>query len=148
MRHLSKIRSGALLALFGAASLGLAGTALAATPDTEAASYGRVTYGRYCRNCHGPQARGDGPVAELLTVRTPDLTQISARNNGSFPAERVTETIDGRRNVLAHGTSEMPIWGDALQRPEQGGDQEAAVREKIRQLVEYLRSIQAPPPAP
>ena len=145
MRHLRKNRFGILLALFGAAALASAGMVLAAEPDSDAAAYGRVLYGRYCRNCHGPQGWGDGPVAELLTVRTPNLTQIAARHGGAFPAEQVTATIDGRQAVPAHGTSEMPIWGDALQRPEQGGDQEQAVRLKIHQLVEYLRSIQASP---
>jgi mono/diheme cytochrome c family protein len=142
-----KSRSRAILLALGAAFLALAGLAAAAgTTDIEAVGRGRVTYNRYCRNCHGPQGHGDGPVAELLTVRTADLTQIEAKNGGTFPVEKVAEAIDGRREVAAHGSREMPLWGDALQRPEQGGDQEAAVQEKIRQLVEYLRSIQAPAP--
>ena len=49
--------------------------------------------------------------------------------------------------MRGHGGKEMPIWGRAL-----GGNiadpvaREAAVKEKVRQLVAYLRSIQRNPP--
>ena len=103
-------------------------------------SKGRISYRSYCRNCHGDQGKGDGPVAELLTVKTPDLTTISARNDGEFPTEKVHSTIDGRDSVKAHGR-DMPLWGDAFQLTEETDD-EAVVKEKIDALVAFLRSIQ------
>jgi len=33
-----------------------------------------------CAVCHGKEARGNGPLAKLLTVKTPDLTKLSKNN--------------------------------------------------------------------
>ena len=33
-------------------------------------------------------------------------------NNGVFPTNAVYETIDGLKTIPAHGTREMPIWGE------------------------------------
>jgi len=111
--------------------------------DKEAAARGRVTYRIYCMNCHGPLAKGDGKLAPILKVKIADLTQITAKNGGTFPEEKMHEVVDGRKEVAAHGLREMPIWGDAFQTPEQGGDQEAKAKAKIRDLIEFLKSIQA-----
>jgi len=35
---------------------------------------GRFAYGRYCRRCHGPTGRGDGPHGVGLPARPRDLT--------------------------------------------------------------------------
>lgn len=111
------------------------------TPRQELAARGAVTYRVFCRNCHGPEARGDGRLAELLTVEPSDLTGISAANDGTFPFDRVYRIIDGRDMVPGHGSGEMPIWGDAF-REGVGPDAEAAIHGKILQLVYYLESIQ------
>ena len=57
--------------------------AAATKPDLAAAAKGQVTYARYCASCHGPEARGDGPVAADLRVPPPDLTALSARSGGA-----------------------------------------------------------------
>jgi hypothetical protein len=36
----------------------------------------------------------------------------------------------------------MPVWGDALKNPETGFD-DASVKERIRAVVEYVRTLQA-----
>lgn len=41
----------------------------------------------------------------------PDLTALAKNNNGVFPFDRVYQIIDGRREVLAHGPRDMPVWG-------------------------------------
>ena len=56
--------------------------------------------------------KGKGPVSELLKVPPPDLTILAKKNNGVFPTNAVYETIYGSRTIAAHGTREMPIWGD------------------------------------
>ena len=48
---------------------------------------GRVTYRVYCINCHGAKAEGDGTLAEMLTTKPSDLTQLKAENDGAFPAD-------------------------------------------------------------
>ena len=132
--------TGILTALAAAAALGaVAGSS--AGQDQDAAAFGKITYRVYCRNCHGPEARGDGSLAELLKVRPSDLTRISHDNGGTFPADKVKAIIDGREEVLAHGSREMPIWGQALT-----GD-DAEVRTKIERLAAFLESLQEKPGA-
>jgi hypothetical protein len=96
----------------------------------------------YCADCHGQAGRGDGPMAEVLTVRPADLTRLSREHDGAFPTEEVYSTIDGRDEVPAHRAGKMPVWGIALQELDTDVDQEGQVRERIRQLIEYLKAIQ------
>jgi mono/diheme cytochrome c family protein len=109
-------------------------------------SAGATTFRHYCRTCHGTEAHGDGPVAPHLTPKPADLTRIRERNGGEFPSEAVYDAIAGGKPVKGHGTSEMPVWGEAF-RQVQGGQDPELVKERIEQLVAYLRSIQAPAPA-
>ena len=108
-------------------------------PDTIA---GRASFRIYCATCHGADAKGEGPMADNLRVRPPDLTLIAKRNAGRFPADTVRRTIDGRNPVKGHGGPEMPVWGDAFRSPSDAYS-DAKVAEKIDALVEYLKSIQA-----
>jgi len=104
---------------------------------------GAELFERFCAACHGPEARGDGPVAQGLVTVVPDLTRIVERNGGQFPAQAIRETIDGRSPVLAHGSRTMPVWGYEFW-VEEGADitAESDARELIRRLVAYLESIQ------
>ena len=110
------------------------------------ASKGRAAFNRYCASCHGREADGKGTVATMLKVEPADLRVLAQENDGKFPAERVSEFIDGRRFVQAHGHREMPIWGEALQTPlREGSDEpvgEERVAQKLRELVAYIESIQ------
>jgi mono/diheme cytochrome c family protein len=114
-----------------------------ADEQQEAAARGKVTFRVYCSNCHGDGAKGDGELAKLLTVAPADLTLISRRYEGEFPAEWLKKKIDGRDPVRGHGMAEMPVWGLSFRHPDNPGDQEAEVGARIDQLVEYLRTIQA-----
>jgi mono/diheme cytochrome c family protein len=110
-------------------------------------SKGRVTYRVYCINCHGAKAKGDGNLAELLTVKVTDLTQIKKENDGKYSANDVAKAVDGREQVRGHGMREMPVWGDVFQTSvadpsaADGGGEERA-RTKIHELVLYLETIQ------
>jgi len=104
---------------------------------------GDQLFQRFCASCHGKLGYGDGPVSPSIKVLIPDLTQLSKRAGGSFPADRVREIIDGRAVLPAHGTRPMPVWGYELEAqvpPEQSGREVA--QGLIDRLVEYLRSIQ------
>ena len=117
----------------------------AAGSDTGAAvERGEVSYRVYCLNCHGVEARGDGPMAEVLKVRPADLTRLRTEADGTFPREELREVIDGRRDVLGHGRREMPIWGLAFRERGRDSDQEAEVRARIDDLLAFLESIQVP----
>ncbi|MGC9420832.1 MAG: c-type cytochrome, partial [Rhodovulum sp.] len=66
-----------------------------------------------CATCHGLSARGDGPMASVLTLAMPDLTLMSAQNGGVFPLARVVAVIDGRTELAGHG-GPMPVYGFSL----------------------------------
>ncbi|MEZ5063516.1 MAG: cytochrome c [bacterium] len=102
---------------------------------------GRHHYETLCSNCHGGDARGDGPLANLLRIVTPDLTRIAARHGGEFPADSVRAQIDGTRDVSAHGRRQMPVWGKPLGAPTDSAEAGAA-RRMLGELVAYLQSIQ------
>jgi mono/diheme cytochrome c family protein len=120
----------------------MAGTARAAEgrPDAAAAAKGKVTYGRYCVSCHGPQGKGDGPLAKDLRVAVPDLTTLASRNAGTFPYDRVVRIIQSGEPVRGHGTPDMPAWGDTFQKTK--GTGEATVAAAIRNLSHYLWTLQ------
>ncbi len=132
---------------FGLSTLALAALAAAAQePKSRPAaepSRGAVLYRLYCASCHGAEGRGDGPVAAELKTRPADLTRIARRRGGRFPAEEIERIIDGRTDVEVHGRSDMPVWGLSFRDPGRLDDQEEEIRLQIRQLVRYLRSLQA-----
>jgi hypothetical protein len=67
----------------------------------------------------------------------PDLTGFALRNGGVFPSARVYRIVEGR-DIDAHGSPEMPVWGHVFSRD----SADAAARERINALVKYLASIQ------
>ena len=105
---------------------------------------GAALFKTYCASCHGANGRGAGPVAIFLRVPPADLTQITRRNKGVFPADQVYRVIDGRQAVKTHDDSQMPIWGDAFARSISDAD-EKAVADRIKALVAFLSSIQERP---
>lgn len=125
------------------AVLATVGTVSAQEPDIEA---GRNLYMSHCMQCHGIDAKGDGPMAEMLAIDTPDLSGLAMRNDGTFPTEAVARQIDGRAQMLSHG-GDMPIFGPFLD-----SDQHVALRLPSGQpmmtslplanVVVYLESIQ------
>ena len=113
--------------------------------EAEVAAGGKVVFDDNCMVCHGQGGNGDGIMAtfNLLNVPPPNLTLLSKRNNGHFPFWRVYGVIDGREPRKAHGSREMPLWGDEF-RLDAGTSAMAQsdVRGKILSLVYYLQSIQ------
>jgi mono/diheme cytochrome c family protein len=96
-----------------------------------------------CAACHGRYADGFGPAAADVSRPVPDLRYLAVRNGGVFPRARVTEAIDGRAIVDAHGDRQMPVWGDAFTKLDEGsGSANARTDTKIQALVDYLATIQ------
>ena len=69
-------------------------------------------FNSYCAVCHGKTGVGDGPAASALAKAPADLTRISARNGGQFPETKVKRYIEGLDQVAAHGSRDMPMWGE------------------------------------
>jgi mono/diheme cytochrome c family protein len=102
---------------------------------------GPALFKSYCASCHGADAKGDGPVARLLTYRPADLTQIAAHDKGRFDRQTVRRIIDGRDPVKGRGGPDMPLWGDAFKLSGDGYS-EAEVKQRVESLVEYLEALQ------
>jgi cytochrome c1 len=108
---------------------------------------GQRDFRNYCSACHGLSAKGDGTLGEFLTLAVPDLTKLTKANAGKFPAERVTQVIDGRADVKVHGMRDMPVWGDwfnseAISQDTDRETRELIVQDRIQSLVGYIESIQ------
>ena len=90
-----------------------------------------------------PEGRGDGPLAASLTRPPADLTQLAKNNGGHYDERAVLEVIDGRRQVVEHGTRDMPVWG-AIFEEEGKGEPYPAYHSLLqsRFLVDYLATIQ------
>jgi len=102
---------------------------------------GRDSFALYCAPCHGAGGRGDGPVAPALRARPADLTTLTQRNDGAFPRTRVRDFVTGTgRQLAAHGTTEMPVWGPMFR----AFESDARARERIENLLTYIESIQLP----
>jgi mono/diheme cytochrome c family protein len=122
-----------------------AALAAGAGPAAAEDGAGRAAYVQNCAGCHGAEARGDGPLAALLTVPVPDLTRLAAENGGEFPLRAVVETIDGRNTRAGHGGA-MPVFG-ALMGGDGGviegvGGTPLITRGIILSLAYYLEEIQ------
>ena len=125
-----------------AASVAVCGSALA----DEQIEVGKKQYMKYCATCHGPSGTGtDGTASRLFTKPPTNLTLLAKNNGGKFPMMEVIGIVRGDQPIAAHGTREMPVWGQAM-----GGDptQEGmyakdAAGAQIMTIGKYLETIQA-----
>jgi cytochrome c553 len=101
------------------------------------ASDARQMFDTYCAVCHGKEAKGNGQAASSLAKTPADLTRISARNGGKFPDTKVKRYIEGLDEVAAHGTRDMPMWGDLFKSLNRD-----TVQIRVQALSDYLKSLQ------
>ena len=136
---------------------GFACAAQAKDNDAGKIDIGKSEFLSSCASCHGADGKGKGPVSGQLKVPPSDLTMLAKNNNGVFPTNAVYETIYGSKTVPAHGSREMPIWGERfnpvvnlphhvdpsywkMAGPEQSV--EVVVRTRILAVIDYLNRIQ------
>lgn len=133
--------------LTGVLAFAFAGVAGAQSADGSALR-GMADYQAHCLQCHGAKGKGDGRIMDIQNRRLPDLSRLSQRNKGVFPAGRVMEIIDGTGVIVIHGTKGMPVWGKtmreeaAAQCKASGCSADAIVRERLRALADYLALLQ------
>lgn len=118
------------------------GSTAAHAQDNEA---GAQLYADYCAACHGASGKGDGDMANVMTIPSPNLTLLAKENDGAFPMLQVIHVIDGRTGVRAHGGA-MPLFGTMFRtQAETGTGGYGAVLEsrgRVLSLALYLESIQ------
>ena len=104
----------------------LAGAAVAEAADQAAVDRGQQLYETLCATCHGPYGRGDGPLAENLSVRPPDLT-LSATLERRSDAELV--------KLLRYGSGAKHTPMVVSQ---------TLNEDSLRDVVAYLRTLYVP----
>jgi mono/diheme cytochrome c family protein len=101
---------------------------------------GSDVFRSFCAPCHGRDGAGGGPVASALKKTPADLTRIRIANGGQFPRRRIEEFVtNGKPGIVAHGSSDMPIWGPTFRSLEPS---DALVKVRIANVVDYIESIQ------
>jgi mono/diheme cytochrome c family protein len=109
-------------------------------PSRITAESGKQTYVHYCASCHGVSAMSDGPAASMLKTRPSDLTTLAKRHGGQFPHEYISSVLLFGTRIMSHGSSDMPIWGPIF--ASMDNYDEVAVRKRIKDLSDYLMSLQ------
>jgi mono/diheme cytochrome c family protein len=107
--------------------------------STSAAS-GKEMFTNYCASCHGADAKGDGPAAAALKTHPANLTVLSQKNGGNYPAMRIASILRENADVSAHGSKEMPIWGPLFRSVSAG--REGEVQQRIANLTSYIETLQ------
>ena len=121
--------------------------ALAGHAPAQQADIGAQLYADHCAACHGATGLGDGDMADVVNVPSPNLTLLAKNNGGLFPMLDVLHAIDGRSGTRAHGGA-MPLWGRVFS--DEIGDADGPygsvleVRGRVLSLAKYLESIQQP----
>jgi mono/diheme cytochrome c family protein len=123
----------------------LAAIVAVGTASVIVAAQGTTTYTSgndfqsFCASCHGSAGKGDGVLAGSLRKRPADLTQLTVKNDGVYPAEAVMKIIDG-----GHESADMPAWKDVFAKSQESAGADAA---KVRMdgLAKYIETLQKKP---
>jgi mono/diheme cytochrome c family protein len=102
---------------------------------------GKEMYISYCAVCHGKDGKGGGPAASALKVPPTDLTLLSKNNGGKYPEMKISSTIRGTSDLAAHGSKDMPVWGELFWNMSHGHSGE--VQQRVANLTEYIGTLQA-----
>jgi len=109
--------------------------------QTSAAS-GQQMFATYCAACHGASGTGNGPAAAAMKVPPVDLTMLSQKNGGKFPTNHVSSVLQFGAANPAHGSADMPVWGDLMLSLTTSANPDVQVHQRISNLTEYLKTLQ------
>ena len=105
---------------------------------------GADDYADMCASCHGATGKGEGGIARDMGLAAPDLTQLAARNGGTFPKAAVMTQIFGYARK-GHAGGSMPPFGDLLEGEtvlvDTGDGIATPTPLRLVQLAEYLEAL-------
>ena len=103
---------------------------------------GQEMYANYCASCHGAKATGNGPAAPALKTPPPNLTLLSQKNGGVFPTAHIQAVLQMGVASPAHGSSEMPVWGNLLLDLNASSQNDGAMmKQRVYNLTNYLKLV-------
>lgn len=127
----------------GLCAAALSACTQASMTSNQAIKRGGIIYAKECSQCHGTTATGAGAESLGLGVAAPDLTGLSARNDGAFPREFVRRFVMGLIET-DDPDAPMPEFSKVGLRhvyPNGGADGEV-LEADFSDLLDYLESIQ------
>jgi len=101
---------------------------------------GKETFVEYCASCHGLDGKGRGPVASALKSPPTDLTTLAKNNEGKYPAGFVSAVLKFGRNLSAHGSQDMPVWGSRFKMIDPVNDPTG--QRHVDDIVAYIATLQ------
>ena len=125
------------------AVLSVAGSAAAGETRV---SKGHELFLQHCAACHGSKADGHGPLADQLSPRPADLRQLSKKYGNPLREDQIARFMDGRSEVAAHGSREMPVWGEEMWQNPEAKEKPNQVSDSVADIIRYLQSIQIAEP--
>jgi mono/diheme cytochrome c family protein len=105
------------------------------------AATGQEIFVKYCASCHGTDGAGNGPAAMAMKTPPPDLTTLTRRHEGKYPAGYIGALLKFGRSLASHGSEDMPVWG--LRFKELDPVRDPGGQQHIDDVVAYIASIQA-----
>jgi mono/diheme cytochrome c family protein len=130
------------VSLIAAVALACLCGAARAVDNSKDVAEGHGYFLRYCASCHGVDGTGNGPVARTLSTPPANLRLLADKFGMPLPTARLAQVIDGRDAIRAHGTHDMPVWGEQLYASGAGNKGEAGIGAVLAKIVAYLNSIQ------
>jgi mono/diheme cytochrome c family protein len=104
---------------------------------------GKQMYTDYCAPCHGADAKGHGPAASAMKTPPANLTVLAKSNGGNYPAAHVSAILLFGEERSAHGSKDMPVWGQLFQSLNwSSSTKEVEAKQRINKVNEYLQSLQ------
>jgi mono/diheme cytochrome c family protein len=142
MPNYSRIPACISAVILGAGLLYAAGAAAQEfAPDESVLGEGKSDFEWQCSSCHGPDGKGDGPMAKMLIKPPANLTVIAKANGGVFPFWRVYRIISGKTSVPGHQSFQMPdFWKRFRGDEKEWGFLPPHVR--VLELTHYIESLQ------
>ena len=101
---------------------------------------GKQMFTSYCAPCHGADGRGNGPAAGALKTPPTDLTGLAKAHHGKYPDNHIVSVLRFGTDVRAHGSAEMPVWGQIFTRMSKLNAQEKDLR--TSNLSRYMETLQ------
>jgi mono/diheme cytochrome c family protein len=108
--------------------------------QTSAAS-GKDMYNAYCAPCYGPDGKGNGPAASAMKSAPVDLTQLTKKHDGKYPAPYFAEVLRFGSGPASHGSADMPVWGPLFRSLDKY--HETVEQQRVSNLVNYIETPQA-----